>query len=81
MEIIQKLQQRMCSASVALTEINPLVELLESNVGSVLTEATTAHVQSILSDQTVVVFADTAGTRSWTKLAGVREPDVFESHD
>ena len=71
----------MSSVRVALTEINPLVELLESDVGSVLTEATTAHVQSILSDKTMVVFTDTAGTRSWSEFAGVREPNVFEAHD
>lgn len=44
-----------------------LVELLEADLLGVLPEATTAHVQAVLANQTMVVAAHTAriGRGSW----------------
>uniref|UniRef100_A0A0K8R5E4 Putative ribosomal protein s29 n=1 Tax=Ixodes ricinus TaxID=34613 RepID=A0A0K8R5E4_IXORI len=53
------------------------VQLLESNVGGVLPEASAADVQPVLPDEAVVVGAYTAVARARTMLPGVRIPDIF----
>ena len=65
-----------------------LVELLEADVMRVVSEASSADVQSVLSDQTVRVLAnaavcgavqDTGGRWRWQKLVG--RQFRFESSD
>merc|ERR1712243_61132 len=60
-----------------------LVELFESDDGSVLAEGLSAHVQAVLLDETDgAATIDTAMTVTLARgvFAFVREPDVFVSH-
>lgn len=53
---------------------------METNVGGSLSEALTADVQTVLSDQTSVRGADSALSRTLTVVSWVGEPNVFVSH-
>jgi len=57
-----------------------LVELLETDLLSTLTETTTAQHQTILANQTVVVGTAAALARASTEAARVGEPDVLVNH-
>lgn len=52
-----------CLLSVVWRVVSCVIaaDLLEANVICILAEATTAHVEAILTDHTVSVVADTAG--------------------
>lgn len=58
-----------------------LTVLVETNVLSLLSEALTADVQAVLSDQTGVGSANSALSRTLTVVSWVGEPNVFVSHD
>lgn len=60
--------------------INTLTVLVETNVRGSLSEALTADVQAVLSDQTRVGSADSALSRALTVVSWVGEPNVFVSH-
>lgn len=57
-----------------------LTVLVETNVLGLLSEALTAHVQTVLSDQTRVSAANSALSRTLTVVSWVGEPNVFVSH-
>jgi len=57
-----------------LGEGKALVQLLEAEVGGLLTEAATADVQAVLADQTMRGVAHTAGARARAELLGVSVP-------
>lgn len=52
-----------------------LTVLVEANVSSSLSEALTADVQSVLSDQTGVRRAHTALSRALAEVSGVGKPN------
>jgi len=56
------------------------VHLLEPDVLGVLMEALTAHVEAVLTDETVTVAARSARARALAVLLGVRIPNVAETH-
>lgn len=58
-----------------------LSHLLESNVLGVLSEALTADVKLVFSDETGDVAAYSASSRSLSVLSRSAEPNVFVSHD
>lgn len=58
----------------------PLTVLVETNVSGSLSEALTANVQAVLSDQTRVRSANSALSRALTVVSWVGEPNVFVSH-
>lgn len=57
-----------------------LTVLDETDVVGSLSEALTAHVNTVLSDQTGVRRADAALSGAFTKLSGVGVPNGFVSH-
>lgn len=57
-----------------------LVLLLESNLVGVMAEASTAHVETVLADQTVMVAADSDLTGTGSVLLGVRKSNVLVSN-
>jgi len=57
-----------------------LSELAESDIGCVLTEATTAHVEVVLADQTTSVVADTAASWVPAELSWVCSPGSLNAH-
>jgi len=57
-----------------------LSQLLETDVLGVLSEASSAKLESVLTDDTVVASADAARVRSQAIVSTVRVPDVLVSH-
>lgn len=57
-----------------------LTVLVEADVRGSLSEALSAHVNTVLSDQTGVRRADTALSRALTVVSGVGKPNRFVSH-
>lgn len=57
-----------------------LTVLVETDVRGSLSEALTADVQTVLSDQTRVRSANSALSRTLTVVSRVGEPNVFVSH-
>ena len=54
--------------------------LLEANIVSILTEATTADVHLVLADETLASATDTALPGALAKLAGMGEPGGRHLH-
>ena len=57
-----------------------LVQLSESNVSRVFSEALATHVQSVLADQSVPVGAGSASARAGSVFARMRTPQVLDTH-
>lgn len=57
-----------------------LTELLEADVSSLLSEALSGQVESVLSDQTVVLARDSALSRALSVVSRVGIPNVLVSH-
>jgi hypothetical protein len=68
------------SRSSSLSSHFFLVHLLKSDVLGVLMEALTAHVETVLADQTVTIATSSARARALAKLLGVSIPNVTETH-
>lgn len=68
------MRQRCCSIS------NILVQLLETNVIRVVSKTSSAHEETVFSDYTMSVGADTALPRTRAKSSRVRKPQVSVSH-
>jgi len=57
-----------------------LVEFLEAYLIGVLAETTPTDVEAVLADQTMVIAAHPAISRSGAVFTGMRVPDVVVSH-
>jgi len=60
--------------------IGRLSVLVETDVLGLLTEALTAQVEVVLSDETGLVLADTAAARALAVVSGARVPNAFVRH-
>ncbi len=56
------------------------VELLESDIAGIFAKASPTHVETVLSNEAMMVGADTATARARTVLARMREPDGLMTH-
>jgi hypothetical protein len=54
--------------------------LVEADILGLLTEALTAQVEVVLSDETSLVLADAAAARALAVVSGAGVPDAFVRH-